>query len=104
MSRIVNLDTKHKTKDYGTYTRGVYICPHCHYNLIAAMDNTFNHMLGFAEVGNYHVAVIECPKCFERFCHHARQDTYNTFLRTVEHGRNIHHKSEKTDERTAPTV
>jgi len=97
-----DIPIKYRTHRTGPYNAGVYICPHCGYDPHkqtpkgAHADN----ILGFEnDTGQGVTAVCECPKCFEKWWHHARlrrldddRDMYDLFLVSLQDGTQRHHK------------
>ena len=94
VSTNFDVDEKYKVKLRGVYNRAVYICPHCHKNLLFRNDghSFYDCVTGLAEQGWSWFYVIECPLCHEYFYYHARLDGYKLFQRSVEHGWNLHYQ------------
>ena len=81
-----NIDARYRIPFTGEYNVAVYICPHCHCNVINEM---YTHMCGFADSSVGLVKITECPKCFTKFYSHAIEEDYECFLDSVEDGENI---------------
>ena len=84
---------KHKIPLQGKYHKGVTDCPHCDHR----PDNVIEHIIGFADSNIGLMAVVECPKCFEKWRFHARLNSkvsyYDYFLEFIEEGMQKHYKT-----------
>ena len=65
----MKIDLKYKISLQGKYWAGVNTCPECEYLPIPTVTH---HIIGFADTNNGIMAIIECPKCFEKWHFHAR--------------------------------
>jgi hypothetical protein len=73
--KITDVPTKYRVLNAGEHNLGIYVCCHCHENVLGAMK-----AIGFAEVKGFLVVVFDCPKCFKRFHYHCSDDTYEMVL------------------------
>lgn len=87
------IDKKYKIPSHGKYHKGVLDCPHCDYE----PEVLHNEICGFKESRIGLLAVVECPKCFEKWSFHCRQNDghgghYTYFIHSIELNQNKHFK------------
>lgn len=93
--KTITIDSKYKISFHGEYHPGITDCCHCNYKLMMEYKGQwYDHVIGFCDSSMGLVTVIECPKCFEKWCFHTRylEVGYYRFLRTLEAGTNKHFK------------
>ena len=92
-TQIEKIDLKYKIPLIGKYWAGVNTCPECNHQ---PEPTVTCHIIGFANSNNGLMAVIECPKCFEKWYFHARNienGQYYYFKEFIKEGLQKHFKT-----------
>lgn len=82
---MIKVDIRYKIPSFGKYTKAVYVCPHCNFNML---DILYQHICGFNESSIGLLKVVECSRCFEKFSSHCGEHDYELFLTIVKEGKN----------------
>jgi len=86
MSKL-NIDLKYMIPLVGEYNAGVSFCPECNHE----PETIVPYIIGFSNLGNSTMVVVECPKCFTKWYFHSRTEFYyNHLLQYIEYGKSNH--------------
>lgn len=86
---MVIINKKYIVPLVGYYNAMFCECRDCGHSVI---NDLFNHIIGFSDSDTGMVAIVECPKCFEKFYFHVDDVVYLGFIGSIRLGTQKHFK------------